>query len=86
MCFTVDENRFSLLALVFVQQLCSHGGWLLLKWSTIGLDFNRGETNCRTAHILGILLGLVVQSLDNSIQWINRYPVDKMTPFVVLIG
>ena len=30
--------------------------------------------------------GPVVQSLDNSIQWINRYLVDKMTPFVVLIG
>ena len=30
--------------------------------------------------------GPVVQSLDNSIQWINRYPVEKMTPFVVLIG
>ena len=25
----------------------------------------------------GTLLALVVQSRDNAIQWINRYPVDK---------
>ena len=30
---------------------CS-SGWLLLKWSTIGLGFNGAETNCRIAHIL----------------------------------
>ena len=32
------------------------------------------------------VLDPVVQSLDNSIQWINRCPVDKITPFVVMIG
>ena len=37
-------------------QLCSHCGWLLLKCSTIGIGFNGAETNCRIAHILGILL------------------------------
>ena len=33
--------------------LCSHSGWHLFKWSAIGLG---DETNCRIAHILGILL------------------------------
>ena len=37
-------------------QLCSHCGWLLLKCSAIGIGFNGAETNCRIAHILGILL------------------------------
>ena len=36
--------------------LCSHCGWLLLKCSAIGIGFNGAETNCRIAHILGILL------------------------------
>ena len=36
--------------------LCSHGGWLLLKCSAIGIGFNGAETNCGIAHILGILL------------------------------
>ena len=36
--------------------LSSHSGWLLLKWSAIGIGFNGAETNCRIAHILGILL------------------------------
>ena len=45
---------FSLPILTFVQKLCSHSGWLLLKWSVIG--FNGAETNCRIAHVLGILL------------------------------
>ena len=31
-------------------------GWLLLKCSAIGIGFNGAETNCRIAHILGILL------------------------------
>ena len=37
-------------------QLRSHCGWLLLKCSAIGIGFNGAETNCRIAHILGILL------------------------------
>ena len=37
-------------------QLCSYCGWLLLKCSAIGIGFNGAETNCRIAHILGILL------------------------------
>ena len=37
-------------------QLCSNCGWLLLKCSAIGIGFNGAETNCRIAHILGILL------------------------------
>ena len=36
--------------------LCSHCGWLLLKCFAIGIGFNGAETNCRIAHILGILL------------------------------
>ena len=36
--------------------LCSHGGWLLLKCSAIGIGFNGAETNCGIARILGILL------------------------------
>ena len=35
---------------------CSHGGWLLLKCSAIGIGFNGAETNCGIARILGILL------------------------------
>ena len=35
--------------------LCSHGGWLLLKCSAIGIGFNGAETNCGIARILGIL-------------------------------
>ena len=31
-------------------------GWLLLKWSAIGLGFNGAKTICRIADILGILL------------------------------
>ena len=43
--------------LVFVvQQLCSHSGWFLLKWSAIGIGFGGAETNCRIAHILSTLL------------------------------
>ena len=37
-------------------QFDSHSGWLLLKWSTIGLGFDGAETNCRIPHILGTLL------------------------------
>ena len=47
-------NLSPLPILTFVQQLCSHSGWLLLKWSAIGLGFNGAETNCRIAHVLGI--------------------------------
>ena len=32
------------------------GHGLLLKCSTVGIGFNRAETNCGIAHILGILL------------------------------
>ena len=39
-----------------LEKLCSHCGWLLLKCSAIGIGFNGAETNCRIAHILGILL------------------------------
>ena len=42
--------------ITFVQLLSSHSGWLLLKWSTIGTGFDGAETNCRIAHVLGILL------------------------------
>ena len=37
-------------------RLCSHGGWLLLKCSAVGIGFNGAETNCGIARILGILL------------------------------
>ena len=37
-------------------QLCSHGGWLFLKCSAVGIGFNGAETNCGIARILGILL------------------------------
>ena len=36
--------------------LTANNGWLLLKWSTIGIGFNGAETNCRIAHVLGIPL------------------------------
>ena len=47
---------FSLPIPTFVIKLSSHSGWLLLKWSTIGTGFDGAETNCRIAHVLGILL------------------------------
>ena len=47
---------FSLPILTFIQLPSSHSGWLLLKWSTIGTGFDGAETNCRIAHVLGILL------------------------------
>ena len=34
----------------------TYSGWLLLKWSTVGIGFDGAETNCRIAHVLGILL------------------------------
>ena len=44
-----------ILHVTFVQyKLYSHSGWLLLKWSAIGIGFNGAETNCRIAHVLGI--------------------------------
>ena len=48
---------FPVLVLVqFTNRACSHGEWLLLKWSTIGLGFDEDQTNCSIAHILGNLL------------------------------
>ena len=48
---------FSLPTLLFDEKLCSHSGWLILKWSAIGLEFISGaETNCGIAHVLGILM------------------------------
>ena len=47
---------FPLPILTFIQLLSSHSGWLLLKWSTIGTGFDGVETNCRIAHVLGMLL------------------------------
>ena len=32
-----------------------HCGWLLLKCSAFGIEFNGAENNCGIAHILGIL-------------------------------
>ena len=37
-------------------RLCSHGGWLPLNCSAVGIGFNGAETNCGIARILGILL------------------------------
>ena len=51
-----EHALFSLLIYMCCSQLCSHCGWLLLKCSAIGIGFNGAETNCRIAHILGILL------------------------------
>ena len=48
---------FSFRVLFSLFSNCAHiVGWLLLKWSTIGLGFDGAETNCRIAHILGTLL------------------------------
>ena len=57
-------------------------GWLLLKCSTTGIGFNGANTNnCRIAHILGILLAVVVQTLDSTIHRINIYPMDSAIGF-----
>ena len=53
---TVSVLFFSPVLVLVVQSLCSQSGWLLLKWSTIGLGFDEAQTNCRVAHILGTLL------------------------------
>ena len=45
-------------------------GWLLLKCSAIGIGFNGAETNCRIAHILGILL---MNSCNTDIFFSNYY-------------
>ena len=42
---------FFIPVLVFVVQLlCSHSGWLLLKWSTIGIGFDGAETDACLDH------------------------------------
>ena len=63
MCvFSSLNNVLILLCIIFHTHIyvlsvtCSHCGWLLLKCSAIGIGFNGAETNCRIAHILGILL------------------------------
>ena len=59
--FSSFNNVLVLLCVIFLTymccpRLCSHGGWLLLKCSAIGIGFNGAETNCGIARILGILL------------------------------
>ena len=60
-CIFSLNNVLILLCVIFLTYmccpwLCSHGGWLLLKCSAIGIGFNGAKTNCGIAHILGILL------------------------------
>ena len=55
------ETGFNSLSIGFpyftnVQLLCSLSRWLHLNCFSIGTGFNGAETNCRTAHNLGILL------------------------------
>ena len=45
---TVERN--------YATAITTLGHGLLLKCSTVGIGFNRAETNCGVAHILGILL------------------------------
>ena len=57
--FSSFNNDLVLLCVIFLTYmccpwLCSHGGWLLLKCSAIGIGFNGVETNCGIARILGI--------------------------------
>ena len=49
------ENLMLVVVLV-VQSKARYSGWLVLKCSAISIGFNRAETNCGIAHILGILL------------------------------
>ena len=44
------------LTYMYCPRLRSRGGWLLLKFSAIGIGFNGAETNCGIPRILGILL------------------------------
>ena len=55
--------------------LCLHCGWLLLKCSAIGIGFNGAETNCRIAHILGILL---MNSCNTDIFFSNYYHLQSV--------
>ena len=59
--FSSFHNVLVLLYVIFLTymccpRLCSHGGWLLLTCSAVGIGFNGAETNCGIARILGILL------------------------------
>ena len=54
--FSSFNNVLVLLCVIFLTymccpQLCSHGGWLLLKCSAIGVGFNGAETNYGIARI-----------------------------------
>ena len=71
-------------------RLCSHGGWLLLKCSAIGIGFNGAETNCGIARILGILLMnlqsvyfelSMVRNLRFKINWASLIVGSKFTVF-----
>ena len=58
---TRNQSSLILLYVIFLTYmccpwLCSHGGWLLLKCSAVGIGFNGAETNCGIARIVGILL------------------------------
>ena len=55
------NNVLFLICVIFLiymccPRLCSHGRWLLLKCSAIGIGFNGAEANSGIARILGILL------------------------------
>ena len=50
------NSNFSAYTNVCSATVPTHSGWLLLKWSAIGLEFNGAETNCKIAHILVIVL------------------------------
>ena len=73
--FSLFNNVLVLLCVIFLTymccpRLCSHGGWLLLKCSAIGIGFNGAETNCGIAHILGILL---MNSWDTQLYFYSNY-------------
>ena len=55
---TVSTLLFFPILLRFVQYwLCSHSGWLLLKWSAIDLGFSGAENQLLVAHFLGGITG-----------------------------
>ena len=73
--FSLFNNVLFLLCVIFLTymccpRLCSHGGWLLLKCSAIGIEFNGAETNSGIARILGILL---MNSWDTYIHFFINY-------------
>ena len=73
--------------LMSCQQLCSYYGWLLLKYSAIGIGLNGVKTNCGIAHILGILLknSYEFQILLEATFIYSLFPSNMINPLLIKV-